>query len=298
MYPYVLLIFVVLFYAGNILVGKAINELPPITIAFFRLVVAFVFLFPIGYRGAWEQRLRFLKHHKPLLLLAFTGITLFNTFIYGALQFTSSTNVAVLESMVPVLTVVLSAFVLKEKLRGIQWGGIVLSLVGAIWVVLDGNVRELLQMEWNVGDVLMVGAIVSWAVYSIAVKQYMHLFPFYGGLLVMTGISILVLLPVVLLEWLITGIPSVLQPDLAFGLLYLGVFPSFIALIFYNRAVALLSASRASVFLNFLPVVVMIGAYFWMGEAVTWMKMTGAFAVIVGVVLTTRATKEAVQIKG
>lgn len=288
-YPYILLIFVVFFYAGNILVGKAINELLPFSIAFFRLLVAFIVLFPIGCRGAWKYRHSFLEHKKPLLLMALTGIAFFNTFIYSALHFTSSTNVAVLESVVPVLTVGLSAFILKENLNRIQWIGVFLSLLGAIWVVLDGRVLQLANMDWNIGDAIMIGAVVSWAVYSIAVKQYMHLFPFYGGLLVMTGVSIIILFPFVLIEWLVTGVPTLGSPNIVLGLLYLGIFPSFIALIFYNRAVDLLTASQASVFLNFLPVVVMVGAYLWMDEAVTGMKVTGALVVIAGVVLTTRA---------
>lgn len=197
------MVFFVIFYTGNILVGKAINELPPFTIAFFRLLVAFIVLFPIGFRRAWKYCLRFLKYKKPFLVKTLTGITLFNAFIYGALQFTTMTNVSVLESVIPVMTVVLSACVLKERLQGTQWIGIALSLMGAIWVVMDGRVLQLATIDWNVGDAIMIGAIVSWSVYSIMVKQYMHHFPPYAALLVMTGISMIILFPVALIEWFV-----------------------------------------------------------------------------------------------
>lgn len=286
---YVMMLFVVIFYAGNILTGRAINELPPFTIAFFRLAVAFIVILPFGLRSAWEQRHKFLAHKKPFLIMTLTGITLFNTFIYSALQFTTSTNVSVLEGSIPVATVMLSAILLKEKLRGIQLAGVILSLIGAIWVVLDGNLFSLANMDWNIGDGIMLGAIGSWSIYSILVKKYMHLFPQFGALLVMSGISIVVLLPIVVAEWFITGMPvEITAPKNVAGLAYLGVFPSFIALIFYNRAVGVLGASQASVFLNFLPVVTMIGAYFWLGETITIMKIAGALAVICGVILTTR----------
>ncbi|CDQ21213.1 DMT family transporter, partial [Halobacillus karajensis] len=114
MYSYILLIFVVIFYAGNILMGKAMNDLPPFTIAFFRLFAAFIFLLPIGYRRALKAKPVFLKHYKPLLVMTITGVAFFNTFIYASLQFTSATNVAVLETIIPVLTVILSSVVLKE----------------------------------------------------------------------------------------------------------------------------------------------------------------------------------------
>ncbi|SDQ78607.1 DMT family transporter [Virgibacillus salinus] len=289
-YPYLMMVFVVIFYAGNILLGKAINELPPFTIAFFRLIVAFMIILPFGLKKTWTYRFKMWEYKKPFVIMTLTGITFFNTFIYGALQFTTSTNVSVLETVIPVVTVVLSAVLLKEKLWNIQKAGVILSLVGAVWVVMDGKIFQLVEMSWNVGDGIMIGAIGCWAVYSITVKEYMHLFPQNAALLVMSGISIIVLFPFVVAEWIITGIPSsLLTPMNLSSLVYLGIFPSFFALIFYNRAVRILGASQASVFLNFLPIVTMIGAYFWLGESITIMKIIGAVAVISGVILTTKS---------
>ncbi|WP_174616065.1 DMT family transporter [Virgibacillus ihumii] len=288
-YPYIIIVFAVVFYAGNILTGKAINELPPFTIAFFRLVVATLVLLPLGIRSAWRYRHQFLEYKKAFLFMMITGVTFFNTFIYGALQFTTSTNVSVLETVIPVVTVMLSAYLLKEKLRTIQKTGVLLSLFGAIWVVMDGNIFQLASMDWNVGDGIMVGAIVSWAIYSILVKKYLHLFPQFGVLFVMSGISVIILLPFVIVEWIVTGTSfGQFTTHNITGLVYLGIFPSFIALVFYNRAVSLLGASQASVFLNFLPVVTMTGAYLWLDETITLMKIVGALLVIGGVILTTR----------
>lgn len=226
--------------------------------------------------------------------MTLTGVTLFNLFLYSALQFTTATNASVLEAVIPVATALMSAVFLKERLHAIQWLGIFLSLMGAVWVVMDGRFFQIISMDWNKGDAIMVGGIICWAVYSITVKQYMHLFPSHGALLVMSGISVLVLMPVVLIEWYLVDFSITLlleMPGLIAGLLYLGIFPSFIALLLYNRVVGLLGASRASVFLNFLPVITMTGAYFWLGEAISSMQILGALLVIVGVTLTT-------QIKG
>lgn len=291
MYPYILLIFTVIFYAGNILVGKAINDLPPFTITFFRLLIAFIVLLPIGISGAWRHRSEFMKHKKPLLIMTVTGIALFNIFLYGALQFTTSTKVAVMEGAIPVITVIMSAYMLKERLSTSQWTGIFLSLAGAVWVVMNGKVLQLATIGWNIGDALMVGAVLTWAIYTIAVKKYMHLFPLYGTLLVMSGLSLVMLLPFLVIEWFFAGVPAFTVPNVG-GLLYLGVFPSVFALIFYNRAVEILNPSKASIFLNFLPVVTMIGAYFWLGETITAAQIAGALAVIGGVLLTTRVKTE------
>ncbi len=202
---------------------------------------------------------------------------------------------SVLETVIPSVTVVLSAILLKERLRNVQLAGVFVSLIGAVWVVLDGGIFSIAGMDWNIGDGIMIGAIGSWAVYSILVKKYMHLFPQFGALLVMSGISVLVLIPFVIAEWAIVGLPdNLMTSGNVTGLLYLGIFPSFIALLFYNRSVGILGASQASVFLNFLPVVTMAGASLWLGETVTLMKIVGACMVIGGVILTTR-TKQTVK---
>ena len=289
-YPYILMIFVVIFYSGNILVGKGINELPPLTITFFRLLIAFIVLFPFGFRSAWTNRSIFFKHKKEFMKLGVTGILLFNTFIYVSLQYTSATNVSVLEALVPSVTAVLSFFLLKERLRTIQWAGIILSLLGALFVVMNGNILQFTVIDWNIGDVIMIGAILSWAIYSIMVKKHMHLFPPIGAIFAMTYLSSMILLPFVALEWLIVGIPSFETYQIA-GLLYLGIFPSSIALLFYNRAVDLLSASRASVLMNFIPVITMFVAYVWMDETITIFKIIGVLGVIIGVIFTTRTQK-------
>ncbi|WP_431802147.1 DMT family transporter [Halobacillus andaensis] len=232
-----------------------------------------------------------MENKKPVLALALSGIALFNTCIYGALQFTSSSNVAILESAIPAVTVILSIYLVKEKINKFQSLGILLSLFGAVWVIVDGRLFQLGNLHWNAGDLIMIGAIVSWALYSIFVKLYMFRFPPYGAVLVITGVGLAAMVPAVAVEWIAVGVPDLLRMDYIGGILYLGIFPSFIALIFYNRAVELLSASKASIFLNFLPVVTMAGAALWLGEQITPMHITGAVIVIAGVLLTTQGGK-------
>lgn len=289
MLPYLLMIMVVIFYAGNILVGEALNDLPPLTIAFSRLAVAFCCLAPLAAATAWRSRAVFRREWKPLLLLTLTGVAFFNTFIYASLQFTSSTNVSVLETLIPALTLALSALVLGEKLHLLQWSGLALSILGALWVITDGQIFALTQLQWNIGDGIMLGAVASWAVYSIAVTRYLSLFPTFSVLLVMTGLAAVILAPLVIIEWTVLGIPELNATEHLPGLIYLGVFPGLLALLFYNRAVQQLGASRASIFLNFLPVATIAGAVLWLDAQVTLAKITGALVVVLGVLITTRA---------
>ena len=291
MQAYVLCVLVVIFYAGNILTGKALNDLPPITIAFTRLVIAFVVLLPLGWRSAWLARRTFVERGRPLLLMSATGVAFFTTLIYAALQFTSATNVSVLEAVIPAVTVALSVFFLHERLRPIQWIGVAVSLIGAVSVVMDGNIFALGSVDWNNGDGIMAAAVLCWAVYSVTVRRHMRHFPEFGALVVMTGLSILILCPLVVAEWLVVGeVPLEAGPHW-WGLLYLGVFPSVVALAFYNRAVATLGASQASAFLNFLPVATMLGAFAFLHEEISSAQIVGAALVMVGVFVTLRAPR-------
>lgn len=289
---YVLCALVVVFYAGNILTGKALSDLPPITIAFTRLVIAFAILLPFGWRSAWQARRSFVEHGRPLLLMTATGVAFFTTLIYASLRYTSATNVAVLEAAIPAVTVALSFFVLHERLLLIQWIGVAVSLVGAVSVVMNGNIAALGRVDWNKGDGIMAVAVICWAVYSIAVRRHMRHFPELGVLGVMTGLSILILCPLVLTEWWIVGEMPLEPGPHWWGLLYLGVFPSVVALAFYNRAVATLGASQASAFLNFLPVATMLGAFLLLDEQISEAQIVGAALVMTGVFVTLRPPRQ------
>lgn len=220
--------------------------------------------------------------------MTLSGVTFFNTFIYGSLQFTSASNVAILETLIPVVTIILAASILKEKLGKIQWGGVVLSFLGAVWVVVDGRILDLGSIDWNPGDAIMIGAIACWSVYSLLVKSYMHLFPPLAAIFVMNAVSIIILLPFVAGEWFLLGMPPLLTEEAVTGIIYLGIFPSVVALLLFNRAVHLLGASMSSIFLNLLPVFTMAGAALWLGEAITIHQVTGALLVMTGVWITTQ----------
>ncbi|WP_093337445.1 DMT family transporter [Salibacterium halotolerans] len=287
MKAYFLLFLTAVIFSGNIIAGKAMNDLPPFTIAFFRVLIAFVVILPLGWKEVKEYSGTFLSEWKAVLFLALTGVTFFNSFIYASLQFTSSTNVAIMEASIPVFTILCSMIFLRERLDGKQWIGAGLSLAGAFWVITEGSWEIIRGLGFNTGDVIMLAAVAAWTIYSILVKIHMMKFPVYGSLVVMLAIANIVLLPIAFLEWSAGGFPDIFQAGRIAGLLYLGIFPSLIALVLWNKGVEEVGPSRASVFLNLLPVFVMAGAFFLLGETVTLVQFLGALVVISGVVLTT-----------
>ncbi|CAM3991333.1 DMT family transporter [Alkalicoccus chagannorensis] len=280
------MILVTMFYAGNILVGRALNELPPFTIAYTRLLLAFLLLLPFA-PAAWRHRGLFWTYRWPFFWMTAAGVTFFNTFIYGSLQYTTAANVAVLETLIPAVTVIAAFLLLHEPLKARQWTGASISFFGALFVITEGRIDTLLTMEWNPGDILMSGAVICWTAYSLLVRKYMHLFPSLAALFLMNFLSILMLLPFIAVEWSLGGVPVPFTLNEISGLLYLGIFPSVVALFLFNKAVAALGAGRSSIFLNLLPVFTIAGSVLLLQEPVSSPQIIGAGVLIAGVMMST-----------
>lgn len=284
--PYLFLLLTVLIFSGNILVGKALADLPALTISWARVFIALLLMIPLGLTQMLRALPTLRTHWRPLLGLSLTGVAFFNVLIYAALKTTSPTNVAILEATIPVVTILIGFALLGERYRGLQWLGVVMSLAGAVAVITQGDTTHATGI--SVGDGIMLLAILVWVGYSLLVRSHIAKFPRYGGLLAMLIIANLVLAPLAMLDWAWRGdIPSI-DASQALGLAYLGIFPSVIALLLYSSAIGDVGPTRSAVFLNLLPVFTMLGAWLLLGETVTWVQVAGSLVVIGGVLLTLR----------
>ncbi|REC95520.1 DMT family transporter [Kushneria indalinina] len=285
MRAYLLLMLVVLLFAGNILVGKAAAELlPPFTLALGRVLIAtLVVLIFLGPR-AWRARRRILPHWRGLLVIALSGVGLFNAFLYSALHHTSATNVAVLEAAIPVVTAACMALFFSERLRPRQWLGVIISVLGTVWVVSNGHPERIIA-SWGTGEMIMLAAIGCWVIYTLAVRRWMADLPFYTSLVPLMLLATLALTPPAIVEQFGQAQRLTLESDALWALLYLGLGPSLVALVLYNRAVLEVGPSRASIFLNLLPLVTMAGGAWLLGAPVTPAQVMGAVIVMTGVSL-------------
>ncbi|WP_188207285.1 DMT family transporter [Alkalibacillus aidingensis] len=283
---YIFLIVTVVIFSGNLLIGKAINDLPPVTITFFRCLIAFSVVLPFAIKQVRWYHDVFRQYWKYLLVFALTGITTFNVLVYLSLNYTTAINAGIVEATTPIFAVILGYFILKERLSKRQLLGMFISFVGAVWVISDGSVEVLMSLQFNTGDMTMLLAVLVWAIYSISVKQHNEKFPVYGSAAFMLGFGVIILLPSMFIEWFVVGLPSALgELSNWLGLFYLGVFPSFIALVLWNQAVTDIGPSLSSVFLNLLPVFTAIGAVLFFGEDLTIEQTLGGLLVILGVLL-------------
>jgi len=280
------LIFTTLFWGGNFVVGKlVVSTVPPFVMAFIRWGIALIFLIPLLFRGGMPSKALLQKHWKSILTMSITGVFGFNTLVYFAVQYTTSVNASLVNALSPVIILILSSIILHERLNGIQLFGAIFSFIGVLIVVSHGTIQTFLQFQFNTGDILMVIAVILWAVYSIVMKKVTVHIPSLSIIAINALIGWLLIMPFAIWEWTQT---ELIRFDFtsSVGLLYIGIFASFLAFLWWNEGVIHLGPSKAGVFLNLIPVFAAILSPLILKEGLSSNQLIGGLIVIVGVFIT------------
>jgi drug/metabolite transporter (DMT)-like permease len=286
--PYLLLFLTALFWSGNFVLSRGIREVfPPVSLAFWRWAGAFLILLPFAARPLWEQRRLAARHLGLLMVLAVLSVTNFNTFIYISMQTNPVANTVLINAMTPVFIFLLSGWAFGEPLGGRRGVGVLLSFGGMLWIVCRGAPGALLRLEFSAGDLWTLAAAASWAVYSVLLRrrpQGLHPLAF---LEILVGLGLAALTPVYLWE-LARGARVAWSPATAASVVYVALFPSVLAYIFWNRAVAQVGATVAGMFMYVMPVLSILMAYLFMGERLAAYHLAGFTLIFAGIFLTLR----------
>ncbi|HTY98948.1 MAG TPA: DMT family transporter [Rhodocyclaceae bacterium] len=286
--PYFLLTLTALFWASNMVLGRAVRaDLPPFTLAFCRWAVAALCILPLALPHARSQWPLLLRSWRPLLVLGLLGIGGYNTFAYLGLQHTTATNAALLNSFIPIATIAISWAALGKRLKRLEAIGVLISLSGVTTIVGRGSVAVLANLSLNVGDLWLLVAVLDWAIYTVALAWRP------------AGVHPLLLLAAMILIGLIALAPAVAwelaqgqRPNFTLGsttaVAYLGVFPGFVAYVLYNRGVSEVGANRASLFIHLMPVFGTLLAALFLAEVPQWYHYLGIGLIFTGIGLTTR----------
>ncbi|MDF2618115.1 MAG: protein of unknown function transrane [Xanthobacteraceae bacterium] len=284
--PYLLLTLVSLFWAGNIVLGRHIaGHVPPATLAWLRWVLAILILLPFAWRAMKTDWPVALRHWKLLAVLAFTGITLFNTMQYHALEFTPALNVLLIQSTGPLMIAFWSLVLNGEKLSAGQAIGISLSLLGVLTIICRGDLAVLANIEFNQGDLWMIAAMLVYGIYSslLARRPKLSQLGFLGFTLTL---GMLLLTPIFIAERAVS--PPVTFDARALGAIaYVAVFPSVLAYLFFNRGVQLVGPNRAAPFFHLMPMFGSVLAILFLGERPHLYHAGGYALVLSGVIIAT-----------
>jgi len=286
--PYLLLTLTVLFWSGNMVVGRGIRaDVPPLALAFWRWAIAFVLVLPLAWPHFRTQWPLLKQGWKPVLILGVLGVGGYNTFAYLALQYTSATNAVLLNSFIPVATIAISWAFLGKHLRRLEGLGVFISLCGALTIIARGDLAVLTHLKLNAGDVWMLGAVLVWAIYTVGLAwRPAGVHPMLM-LAAMTAVGLVALAPAYAWEMMQGRQINVHLGSLA-SLAYVGIFPSFLGYIFYNRGVAEVGANKASLFIHLMPVFGTILSAIFLAEIPQWYHYLGIGLIFTGIWLTTK----------
>jgi drug/metabolite transporter (DMT)-like permease len=284
--PYLLLTLTALFWSGNMVLGRGIRaDVPPMALAFWRWLIAFLLVLPLALPHLKAQWPRLKAGWKPIFILGLLGVGGYNTFAYVALQYTVATNAVLLNSFIPVATIAISWAFLGKHLRGQEGLGVLLSLIGALTIVARGDLQVLAHLNLNIGDVWMLGAVLIWAIYTVGLAwRPAGVHPMLM-LAAFTAIGLIALFPAYLWE-MASGRHINLHAGSLAALAYVGIFPSFVGYIFYNRGVAEVGANKASLFIHLMPVFGTLLSAVFLGEIPFWYHYLGIGLIFAGIWLT------------
>ncbi|WP_083460631.1 DMT family transporter [Gulbenkiania mobilis] len=283
----VLLVATMFLWSTNFVLARALHEaIGPFSLAFLRWGVALLCLLPFALPRLRRNWTALRRQWKALCLMGVFGIGLTNTLVYLAVKTTTATNAVILNSATPVIVLLLSAAWFRQRLSGRQCAGMVVALAGAVFIVCKGELAGLARFHFSPGDVLILGAGLAWAVYTVSLRT---LRPGLDALVQMAAalaIGEMVLLPGFL--WEISGQGATLAAlsGGTWGLLaYLGLFPSILAFLMYNRAIGLAGPARAASFLYLMPAFGALLSVLALGESLHAFHVAGLAAIFAGIVL-------------
>jgi len=287
-WPYLLLFLTITFWSSNAIVGRAVSgHVPPVGLAFWRWTLAgliVLLLFWPRVRAEWPIVRR---HWKAIMMLAFLGITIFNTFLYTGLQNTQAINALLMQTAMPVLIIAWGFVVYRERVSLMQGAGLLVSLCGAAAVISRGDPAVLLALDWNPGDVWVLAAVACYAGYTALLRERPRLSAAtFLAVTFLTGAAIL--LPVYVWEVVVVGRTIPLDWAAAGAIAYVSVFPSILAYACFNRGVALVGAPVAGQFMYLLPLVGGLMSVVLLGESLLWAHAVGLVLIVGGLWLAAR----------
>ena len=287
--PYLLLVVAMGLWAGNFIVARAVHaDIPPLSLSFWRWAGAAVILLAMTGHAMPAHTATLARHWKLVTGLAATGVVGFNVGLYIGIGTTTVINAALISALVPIFIAAISFVLTRDTIRPRQMAGIAASLAGVVVIISRTDMAALAALELNRGDLWVLAATASWALYSVLLRRLPESLPPTVMLSAAALLGVAMLAP--LYAWEVAavgGFQATWENAASIG--YLALFVSVIGFVFYNRAVAGVGAIRAGLFIHLIPVFSVVLALIVLGERLRPFHLAGALLIAFGIYLTVTA---------
>ena len=289
---YVFLILTTLFWSGNFIVGKAASffEIPPFTLNFYRWTFAWLILAPFTLSEIIKKKDYIFKNIKLILILGITSITIFNSIVYYSLNFTQVISGVLMISTIPVMIIVFCWLLKIEQTNIFQILGVIFSLTGVFVIITKANPDILFNLNFNKGDLWMVVAMFSWAMYSALLRKKKFELSQLSLLQTIISVGLIFLLPAYLIE-LSLGFKASLDLPFVLTLSYVVLFPGLASFILWIKGISIIGSNRSGIFLHLMPIFSTILAMFIFSEKFLNYHLIGAVLIITGIILSSKKKK-------
>lgn len=256
--PYLLLTLAACFWGGNYVVGHLlVNLVDPVLLSAARWIFTAILLMVLYHRQVGAQWSAMRRSFHIVTFLALFGQVLFPLTLYIGLQYTSSLNAAIYLSTTPALVLLINKTIFKETISPQNIGGVIISSLGVIWLVMQGDLWHLDTLKHlNRGDLWTMGSAASWAVYCAFLRVKPREIGGNAFVAVSATIGAVALIPILIFSMAKNGAPALVEfsrSDVVIGLLYLVIFPSWLSYLLWNKGIQAIGATRGEVFSHIIP---------------------------------------------
>jgi drug/metabolite transporter (DMT)-like permease len=281
---FALLALVMVLWAGNSIVGRAVrHDVAPLTLAFVRWAGASAILLPFAWRGLRREWPAVRAAWKPIVLLGLLGVGAFNALLYSGLQYTTATNGLLLQAAIPACVVVFDRLFFGVRSPPLQNLGVVSSILGVAAIVFAGDPAQALRLHFGLGDVLILIAVVVWSLYTVLLRLKPAISA--ASFLATTFLIGALAMAPFFADDLISGERIAFTPGVIGAFAYVAVLPSIVSYFIFNSATETVGPARAGLAITLMPI---FGAFLsaaLLGEKLHRYHFVGMVLILLGIVL-------------
>jgi len=272
-------------WSANFIIARGLSDsISPITLAFWRWIVAVLVFLPFALKRLILEWSIVKKHIPYLTLTAFLGITTFNTLIYFAGHTTTAINLSLISITFPIFIIILSRLFFKDLFTLNKAIGILLVAAGVVSLITKGDFSKLLNLSFAIGDLWMLIASIIFAFYSIILRRKPEELSIWTLQLSTFILGLIMLFPFFILDTLIST-PPVFEIKIILAIFYVGIFASLSAFVLWNEAVAAVGPSKAGMVYYTLPLFSGFLAWYFLGEEISIVHFYSMLLIVPGILL-------------